>query len=57
MAAAIEQALSDTAIANRFHEMGTPAMRGWTPQRFHDLLLSEIALWVPLVQASGARAD
>jgi tripartite-type tricarboxylate transporter receptor subunit TctC len=57
MAAAIEQALNDQAIANRFDEMGTPAMRGWTPQRFHDFLLSEIALWVPLVQASGARAD
>ena len=57
MAAAIEQTLNDAAIANRFEEMGTPAMRGWTPQRFHDFLLSEIALWVPLVQASGARAD
>lgn len=57
MAAAIEQALSDPAIGNRFEEMGTPAMRGWSPQRFHEFLLSEIALWVPLVQASGARAD
>jgi tripartite-type tricarboxylate transporter receptor subunit TctC len=57
MAAAIEQALSDPAIANRFDEMGTPAMRGWTPQRFTDFLRSEIDLWVPLVRASGARAD
>jgi tripartite-type tricarboxylate transporter receptor subunit TctC len=57
MAAAIEQALGDPAISNRFDEMGTPAMRGWTPQRFRDFLQSEIALWVPLVQASGARAD
>ncbi len=56
-AAAIDQALGDTAIGNRFNEMGTPAMRGWTPQRFADFLRSEIALWVPLVQASGARAD
>ncbi len=57
MAAAIEQALSDPAISNRFDEMGTPAMRGWTPQRFADFLKSEIDLWVPLVRASGARAD
>ncbi|MGG5819794.1 Bug family tripartite tricarboxylate transporter substrate binding protein [Falsiroseomonas sp. HW251] len=57
MAQAIDQALSDPAINARFDEMGTPAMRGWTPQRFHDFLLSEIDLWVPLVRASGARAD
>jgi tripartite-type tricarboxylate transporter receptor subunit TctC len=57
MAAAIEQALSDPAVARRFDEMGTPAMRGWTPERFADFLKSEIDLWVPLVRASGARAD
>jgi tripartite-type tricarboxylate transporter receptor subunit TctC len=57
MAAAIEQALSDTAISNRFDQMGTPAMRGWTPARFADFLKAEIELWVPLVRASGARAD
>jgi tripartite-type tricarboxylate transporter receptor subunit TctC len=57
MAAAIEQALSDPGVARRFDEMGTPAMRGWTPERFADFLKSEIDLWVPLVRASGARAD
>ncbi len=57
MAAAIEQALSDPAIGQRFEQMGTPAMRGWTPQRFEDFLKSEIDLWLPLVRASGARAD
>ncbi|MBU8537860.1 Bug family tripartite tricarboxylate transporter substrate binding protein [Falsiroseomonas tokyonensis] len=57
MAAAIEQALSDPTIGRRFDEMGTPAMRGWTPQRFEDFLKSEIDLWLPLVRASGARAD
>jgi tripartite-type tricarboxylate transporter receptor subunit TctC len=57
MAAAIEQALGDPAINARFEEMGTPAMRGFTPERFRQFLLDEIALWVPLVQASGARAD
>ncbi len=57
MAAAIDQALSDTAIAQRFEEMGTPAMRGWNPDRFSAFLRTEIDLWVPLVRASGARAD
>jgi tripartite-type tricarboxylate transporter receptor subunit TctC len=57
MAQAIEQALSDPAIGQRFDQMGTPAMRGWTPQRFEDFLKSEIDLWLPLVRASGARAD
>ena len=56
-AAAIDQALGDPAINQRFEEMGTPAMRGWTPDRFAQYLLTEIDLWVPLVRASGARAD
>jgi len=57
MAEAIDQALGDPTINARFDDMGTPAMRGWSPQRFHDFLLREIDLWVPLVRASGARAD
>jgi tripartite-type tricarboxylate transporter receptor subunit TctC len=57
MAAAIDQALGDAAIAARFEDLGTPAMRGWTPARFADFLKTEIDLWVPLVRASGARAD
>jgi tripartite-type tricarboxylate transporter receptor subunit TctC len=57
MAQAIDQALGDAAINRRFEEMGTPAMRGWTPDRFSAFLQSEIDLWVPLVRASGARAD
>jgi hypothetical protein len=32
MAQAIDQALGDAAINRRFEEMGTPAMRGWTPK-------------------------
>lgn len=56
-AAAIDQALADPVISARLDEMGTPAMRGWTPERFADHLKAEIDLWVPLVRASGARAD
>lgn len=57
LAAAIDQALGDPAIHQRLEEMGTPGMRGWTPERFADYLRTEIDLWVPLVRASGARAD
>lgn len=56
-AAAIDQALGDEAIARRLDEMGTPAMRGWNPDRFAQYLQTEIDLWVPLVRASGARPD
>jgi hypothetical protein len=53
----MEQALADPAIDRRFTEMGTPAMRGYSPARFAAYLRSEIALWVPLVWATGARAE
>ncbi len=55
-AAAIEEALGDPALQQRFDEIGTPVMRGWTPARFTDYLRDEIAFWVPLVRASGAQA-
>jgi len=57
MAAAVEQALGEPEVARRFEEMGTPAMRGWTPPRFARFVEDEIALWVPIVRASGATAD
>ncbi len=55
MAAAVEQALSEPAIARRFEEMGTPAMRGWTPERFAAYVREENATWVPLVRALNIR--
>ncbi|MBY0337073.1 MAG: tripartite tricarboxylate transporter substrate binding protein [Acetobacteraceae bacterium] len=57
MAAAIEQALGEADVLARFEEMGTPAMRGWTPARFAAFVRDEIELWVPIVRASGATAD
>lgn len=57
MAEATEIALSDATIARRFEEMGTPAMRGYTPERFADYVRQEVATWVPIVRASGARAE
>ncbi len=57
MAAAIEEALGDVTIGRRLDEMGTPAMRGYTPDRFAQYVRDEVALWVPIVRASGATAD
>ncbi|NMJ42538.1 tripartite tricarboxylate transporter substrate binding protein [Roseomonas sp. JC162] len=53
MAAATEQALSDPAIAGRFEDMGTPAMRGYTPARFAQYVRDEIAFWEPEVRGLG----
>ncbi|WP_431280616.1 Bug family tripartite tricarboxylate transporter substrate binding protein [Humitalea sp. 24SJ18S-53] len=57
MASAIDEALADPAISARLEAMGTPTMRGYTPERFAQYVKDEIALWVPIVRASGATAD
>lgn len=53
MAEAVDQALSDPAIQARFEQMGTPAMRGYTPERFAEFVRTENATWVPLVKSLG----
>ena len=55
MAAAVETVLSDSTVARRFEEMGTPAMRGWTPDRFAEFVRQEHATWVPLVRSLNIR--
>lgn len=55
MAAAVETVLNDATIARRFEEMGTPAMRGWTPDRFAAFVREENATWVPQVRALNIR--
>jgi len=58
LAAAVNTALTDPAVNARLdNEMGMPPMPGYTPARFAEFLRSEIDYWVPLVRASGARAD
>jgi len=57
MAAATEQALSDSTINQRFEEMGTPAMRGYTPERFAAYVRDEIAFWEPEVRGLGIKAE
>ena len=56
-AAAIDQALADTAIDARLEELNTPGMRGWNPDRFARYVVEEIETWAPLVKASGARVE
>jgi tripartite-type tricarboxylate transporter receptor subunit TctC len=55
MAQAVETVLSDPAISRRFEEMGTPAMRGWTPERFATYVREENATWAPLVRSLNIR--
>jgi tripartite-type tricarboxylate transporter receptor subunit TctC len=57
MNAAINEALNDATIRQRLEEMGTPAMAGYTPDRFARYVKDEVDLWVPIVKASGATAD
>ncbi len=57
MAEAVEFALADPANTARLNQMGTPPMRGWTPERFAQYVRDEIVAWAPLVRASGATAD
>ena len=57
MAGAVQATLADPVIADKLRGLGTPPMLDWTPRRFAAYVREEIATWVPLVQASGARAD
>jgi len=57
MAAAVQATLSDREISEKLRGLGTPPMLDWTPARFAGYVRDEIATWVPLTQASGARAD
>ncbi|SHJ70360.1 Tripartite-type tricarboxylate transporter, receptor component TctC [Roseomonas rosea] len=57
MSAAVAFAMADPAIDRKMEEMGTPVMRGWSPDRFAVYVASEVKEWAPLVRASGARAD
>ncbi len=58
LAQATQAALADPAVARKLDaEMGLPPMTGYTPASFTAFLKEEIDYWVPLVRASGARAD
>lgn len=53
---ALNQALADPAVQAEFSKSALTALPG-TPADLRRYLESELALWAPAVQASGARAD
>jgi tripartite-type tricarboxylate transporter receptor subunit TctC len=55
MAAAVNHALADPAIKARLDGTGTPPMTGYTPESFSAFVREEVAVWGPLVRASGAE--
>ena len=57
LAQAIDSALADPVINQRLDALGTPAMRGYTPERFARYVAAEIDVWVPIVKASGATPE
>jgi tripartite-type tricarboxylate transporter receptor subunit TctC len=57
MNAAVAHALADPVIAQRLEAGGTPPMTGYSPERFAAFVRDEVALWGPLVRASGAEAQ
>jgi tripartite-type tricarboxylate transporter receptor subunit TctC len=56
LAAAGTKALEDADVKARFAALGTDP---WpmTPKGLQDRIVSEIAVWAPIVKASGAKVD
>lgn len=57
MNAAVQHALADPEVARKLDAGGTPPIIGWSPDRFATYVRDEVALWGPLVRASGAQAN
>jgi tripartite-type tricarboxylate transporter receptor subunit TctC len=57
--AALQTAVADPTVAERFAELGTaPATPDQvTPEALADLLGNQIELWKPLIEAAGAKAQ
>jgi len=56
---ALQAAVADPTVAERFAELGTaPATaEEATPEGLSQLLADQIALWKPLIEAAGAKAQ
>jgi len=57
--AALQAAVADPAIAERFGELGTApsSVEEATPEALAQTLADQIALWKPLIEAAGAKAN
>ena len=53
----IAEALRVPAVRSRLLELGNTIPEGMTPEKTREFIASEIARWVPIVQASGAKVD
>ena len=54
---ALNQVVSEPAIAARLEDMGQPAVVGTTPEDTAAFVAKELAKWAPIVVASGATAN
>jgi tripartite-type tricarboxylate transporter receptor subunit TctC len=54
--AAINKALADPGVRKSIEQEGGQVLGG-TPERFADLMKSELAAWAPIVRQSGAKVD
>lgn len=56
---ALKTAVADPTVAERFAELGTApaAAEDVTPEALGSLLTEQIALWKPLIEAAGAKAQ
>jgi len=53
----IAEALRTPAVRDRLLQLGNTIPEGMTPERTRAFIASEIARWVPIVKATGARVD
>ena len=54
---ALNTALNEPTIAARMREMNVEMMPHTTPESFGKYVQEEVAKWVPIVKASGAKLD
>lgn len=57
MNAAVREAVMEPETARKLREMELPPIEKGSPEEFARFMDSELALWVPLVRASGATAE
>jgi tripartite-type tricarboxylate transporter receptor subunit TctC len=59
LVAALQEALKDPAVKERFAELGAEAvpLNRATPEALHAFVKSEIAKWAPIIKQAGQYAD
>jgi tripartite-type tricarboxylate transporter receptor subunit TctC len=57
IAAANRAAMADEAYTQSLVDAAVIPLTDWTPERFNQFMVEEVARWTPLVQAIGVRLD